>query len=146
MIQIFSETDPSFSPISQDICTKIALTVLNSHQIKNGEITFIFGSDKLVSKLKKEFFHVDQLTDVIAFRLNEYEEADVEGEVYISLQRTKENAKIYSEPFKRELARLIIHGTLHLLNYDDQTEKEKKEMQQLEDTYLEQIDWKGLLH
>ena len=69
----------------------------------------------------------------------------MEGEIYISIPRAKENAKFFNEPIEREIARLIIHGSLHLLNYDDQTEKEQKQMRKMEETYLQQIKWKGLM-
>jgi rRNA maturation RNase YbeY len=145
LITIQTETDPAFPLISSDICTLLAKTVFHDQRVKNGEITFIFANDEMVAQLKKEFFNVEQLTDVIAFRLNDYSKSEVEGEIYISIPRAKENAKFFNEPIEREIARLIIHGSLHLLNYDDQTEKEQKQMRKMEETYLQQIKWKGLM-
>ncbi len=145
MITIQIEIDPAFTPISTDICTLLAKSVFHDQQVENGDITFIFANDKMVSQLKKEFFNVDQLTDVIAFRLNDYSESEVEGEIYISIPRAKENAQIFKEPIEREIARLIIHGSLHLLNYDDQTEEDQQQMRKMEETYLQQIKWKGLM-
>ena len=98
----------------------------------------------LFIKIKKKFFKKNHLTDVIAFRLNSYEEKKVEGEVYISLQRAKENAKKYKEPYKREVGRLIIHGCLHLLGYLDETKKQKQIMDNLENVFLDKMLWAKL--
>jgi len=81
---------------------------------------------------------------VIAFRLNNYEEKVVEGEVYISLPRARENAKTFGEPFEREISRLLIHGVLHLLGYEDDTKKSKMVMTSLENKYLKIVQWKKL--
>jgi rRNA maturation RNase YbeY len=98
----------------------------------------------LLSDLKKEFFEKDQWTDVIAFRLNDTSEKDVEGEIYISLPRAKENATSYGEPFEKEVARLIIHGCLHLLGFNDKSNDEKKEMTKMENDTLGQNNWQNL--
>ncbi len=81
---------------------------------------------------------------MIAFRLNDYEEENVEGEVYISLPRSIENAKKFNQPYAKELGRLIIHGSLHLLGYEDKTEADKKKITEKEDKYLDQVNWKQL--
>ena len=91
--------------------------------------------------MKKDFFKKNQFTDVIAFRLNSYEEKEIEGEIYISLPRAKENAKIYEEPYEKEVARLIIHGCLHLLGYSDETKNEKQIMTNLENVFLDRMIW-----
>ena len=69
----------------------------------------------------------------------------MEGEIYISLARAIENAKKYGEPLSKELARLIIHGGLHLLDHRDETEDEKNKMTVLEDKYLQQVEWDNLI-
>ena len=117
---------------------------MKSENISDADLSYIFGTDDLLNGLKKEFFYKDQFTDVIAFRLNDYEEENVEGEVYISLPRTEENAKKFNEPYSKELGRLIIHGSLHLLGYEDETKPEKKMMTAKEDQYLDQVNWNQL--
>jgi rRNA maturation RNase YbeY len=97
-----------------------------------------------LSSLKKEFFHKDQWTDVIAFRLNDYDEKELDGEIYISLPRAKENATSFNEPYEKEVTRLIIHGFLHLLGFDDESDEEKKEMTKLENEFLNQTNWQNL--
>ena len=110
----------------------------------NSNLSFIFSDDNLLNSLKREFFKLDHFTDVIAFRLNEYEEKNVDGEIYISIPRAKENAIKFKEPFNRELVRLIIHGCLHLLNFNDETDQEKEEMRKQEDHYLDIIKWNNI--
>ncbi len=87
---------------------------------------------------------MDHLTDVIAFRINDYKYSEIEGEIYISLERAIDNAKTYSQKISKELARLIIHGTLHLLNYKDNTDNDKLIMTEIEDKYLNDFDWRKL--
>ena len=144
MIKIRIEKDPELDQPDDEICCKILRTVLEDQDIDDGTITVIFGQDELLRGLKKQFFQKNQFTDVIAFRLNNYEEKTVEGEVYISLPRAKENAKIFGEPFEKEVVRLLIHGALHLLGYEDSSKKSKKEMTLLEDTYLKMVHWNKL--
>jgi len=119
-------------------------SVFEKEGILNSELSLIFGSDDLLSNLKKEFFKKDQFTDVIAFRLNDYKEKNVEGEIYISLPRTKENAEKFNEPFNKELGRLIIHGGLHLLGYEDESEEDKETMTEKENHYLDLVNWDAL--
>jgi len=102
-----------------------------------GNITVILTNDEQLLKLKKEYFQQDLLTDVIAFNLEE-DGDPVEGEIYISLERVKENTRKFKQNVARELRRVIIHGCLHIMGYDDQTPEGKKEMTQLEDHYLNQ--------
>ena len=122
----------------------LAKSVLNKYETPSGNISFIFGSDELLSNLKKEFFQRDHWTDVIAFRLNEYDEKDVEGEIYISLPRANENAISFGESYEKEVARLIIHGCLHLVGFNDESEKEKIEMTKIENKLLSQLNWHKL--
>ena len=144
MIQVSVDCDPNLDSPKEKIVKEISSSVFNKYNISEAEISLIFGSDKLLSSLKKQFFHKDQWTDVIAFRLNEYKEKSVEGEIYISLPRAKENAESFGEPFEKEVARLIIHGNLHLLGFEDETEEEKTEIIKLENDFLSQINWQTL--
>ena len=144
MINISVDCDPALDCPNEKIVTDFANSVLKYYKTPSGEVAFIFGSDELLSDLKKEFFHKDQWTDVITFRLNDTEEKDVEGEVYISLPRAQENAASFGEPFEKEVARLIIHGCLHFVGFDDESEEEKIEMTEMENNYLSQVNWQKL--
>ena len=138
-------TDPKYKPLNNKVISDGVLRLFKSKNIVEADISFIFGDDDLLNKLKKEFFNLDHLTDVIAFRLNDDEEKIIEGEIYISIPRAKENAIKFKEPLNRELGRLIIHGCLHLLGFTDETNNEKIEMRDLEDHYLDIMDWKNIL-
>ena len=81
---------------------------------------------------------------MIAFRLNEYEESLVEGEVYISLPRAKENARIFNQPYAKEVSRLIIHGCLHLIGFKDDSKTDKEIMRKNEDDILKITNWEGV--
>lgn len=145
MIQVSVEIDSELISINEDVCKKIVKGVFKTQKIQNTEITIIFGTDELLNSLKKEYFGKDHLTDVIAFRLNDHSEQNVEGEIYISVQRAEENAQKFNEPFEKEIARLIIHGSLHLVGYVDNTSVSKNKMTALEDYYLGNINWKNIL-
>jgi len=141
MIDIIIEIDPDLTGIDKQKSIHILTSTLKQEQISNAKINLIFAKDNLLNKLKIEYFQKDHLTDVIAFRINDYTDKEVEGEIYISLERAIDNAKEYEEKVSKELARLIIHGTLHLLNYKDNTDKEKLTMTRLENKYLKNFNW-----
>jgi len=144
MIQCKQNCDPQLASPEKHLVKKISETVLTDHKVQDGYVSFIFGSDELLASLKKEFFQQDHWTDVIAFRLNDYKETHVEGEIYISLPRAKENSEKFAEPFEKEVARLIIHGTLHLLGFEDKTDQQINKMRKIEEKYLGLLDWKFL--
>ena len=144
MIQISHGDDLNLDPPIYLRVEKIVKETFNFKNILNYDISLVFVSDEYLSDLKKKYFKMNQYTDVIAFRLNEYGTRFVEGEVYISLPRAKENAKIFDEPYSREVSRLIIHGCLHLVGLRDKTQIEKENMTNNEDAILEVINWAGL--
>ena len=144
MIDIIIEVDPDLSGIDKQNSIGILRSTLKQEQIEQAKINLIFAKDNLLNHLKIKYFQKDHLTDVIAFRINDYKNKEVEGEIYISLERAIENAKEYEEKVSKELARLIIHGTLHLLNYKDKTDKEKLAMTEKENKYLENLNWNKL--
>ena len=141
MINIRIETDPSLDGLDDSKSVGILKHVLQSEGNNSGDISIVFGNTKLLKELKNRFFNINHTTDVIAFRLNEYKEKNIEGEIYICLPVAKENAEYFDESYEKEIARLIIHGGLHLIGYDDGTENERKEMRKLEDKYLKELKY-----
>jgi len=109
---------------------------LRSENCSEAEIDIILVDDDYLRELKHEYFGMDMYTDVIAFRLNPYEEGRVEGEIYISLHRAAEQAEEYGVTADVELLRLAIHGTYHLLGYEDDTPEKKQAMTTKEDERL----------
>ena len=115
----------------RSVCENI---LMDSNQDK-ASITFIFSNDYKLRMLKKEYFGEDVFTDTISFNLEE-EGDPIEGEVYISLERVSENAHTFQQDFITEYKRVIIHGCLHLLGYNDELPEDKTKMIQLEEKYL----------
>ena len=141
MIKINIESDPKFKKPNDSVIFSLISYVMEQQEISDADLLFIFGDDKLLNHLKKQFFNKDHFTDVIAFRLNDYNQGNIEGEVYISLTRAKNNAKKFNEPYSKEIARLVIHGSLHLLGYEDSSKKDKERMTKKEDIFLAKVDW-----
>ena len=137
--------NPEYEKLNENICTTIVKKVLTHYDLKSFDVNLIFTSDIYVSNLKKEFFSKNQWTDVIAFPMHEKNKKFVEGEIYISMPTAKENAKSYKQSYGKELARLVIHGSLHLLGIEDDTNEEKEKMIKLEDYFLKKISWEELI-
>jgi rRNA maturation RNase YbeY len=108
--------------------------VIDEHCKKVGDVSFIFCSDTYLLDVNKQYLDHDYFTDVITF---DYVEGDVvSGDIFISVDRVEENAKSFSTSFSNELNRIIIHGILHLLGYNDKTDTDKLLMTGKEDLYL----------
>lgn len=108
--------------------------VIENNNKKVGEIAYIFCSDEQLLEINKEFLNHDCYTDIITF---DYSETDVvSGDMFISIDRIKDNAKILGVAYQEELHRVIIHGILHLLGNKDKTETESENMRKLEDECL----------
>lgn len=100
-----------------------------------GQLNYIFCSDEALLERNIQFLKHKTLTDIITFDLSE-EEGLIEGEIYISVDRVKDNAGKFSKSFEDELHRVIIHGVLHLVGYGDKKPKLKAIMREKEDYYL----------
>jgi len=144
MINISCQTDPILDQPSRSNVIQASTSVFKSQKIKDCDVSLIFVSDEFLSDFKKKYFQKDHFTDVIAFRLNEYDEFFIEGEIYISLQRAKENAKTYNEPYAKEVSRLIIHGCLHLIGFEDKSKAGMELMKQMEEDLLKSTNWKNI--
>lgn len=99
-----------------------------------GDISIIFCSDNYILDINQKFLHHDYFTDIITF---DYCEGDrLSGDLFISVDSVRENAVEFGTDFKDELNRVIIHGLLHLIGYDDHTEEDVKMMRSKENYYL----------
>ena len=97
-------------------------------------LQIVFCNDKYLLKINKTFLHHNTLTDIITF---DYSEGlQIDGELYISIPRIRENAKKFSVTLDEEFHRVMIHGVLHLLGYTDKTTRQKSIMRKKEDAYL----------
>lgn len=102
-----------------------------------GDINIILCHDDYIVEINKEYLNHDYATDIITFD-NSTPEA-ISGELFISIDTVKENAKRFETDFESELHRVIIHGVLHLLGYKDKSDEEQAEMTRKEDLYLERL-------
>lgn len=100
-----------------------------------GEIGFLFCDDTYLVQINQKYLNRDTLTDVITFPYSD-NRAIVSGEIYISIDRVRENAIEFEKTFENELMRVCVHGILHLLGFDDYKDEEKILMRQKEDYYL----------
>ncbi|MDX9902667.1 MAG: rRNA maturation RNase YbeY [Bacteroidales bacterium] len=102
--------------------------------MKPGTIDLVFTGDRKVYEINSEFLGHDFYTDVITFNYNSGK--TVNGEIYISTDRVRENAEKFNVPFGTELKRVVFHGILHLCGYDDSTAEQKAKMTEMEEMYL----------
>jgi len=104
---------------------------------KSKDLSFIFCSDSYLLKINQQYLEHDYYTDIITF---DYVEGDwVSGDIFISVERVKENAEIFKVLFMNELCRIMIHGVLHLLGYKDKQKDHKSQMTERENYYLNKI-------
>jgi probable rRNA maturation factor len=99
-------------------------------------LDYIFCSDTYLLDMNKQFLQHDYYTDIITFDLSDNKTALTVGEIYISVDRVKENAAIHEVSFGDELLRVMAHGALHLCGYGDKTKREITLMRSKEDQYL----------
>lgn len=137
-IEIFYEDIPPLKPQSQPVQKYLNELVIN--ELKElGEVSIILSSDKYLLEINKEYLNHNYFTDIITF--NYVEGNTVSGDLFISVDRIKENAAEYNTTFAKELYRVIFHGVLHLIGYNDKTAKEKQLMREKEDFYLDKVDF-----
>ena len=100
------------------------------------DLNYVFCSDEFLLNINQRFLQHDFYTDIITFDLSEPHPAAISGEVYISVDRVRENAVLNANEFLEEALRVMFHGALHLCGYKDKTKSEIKLMREKEDHYL----------
>ncbi len=104
------------------------------------ELNFIFCSDEYLLDINKEYLNHDTYTDIVTFDSSEDEEV-IAGDIFISIERVRENAAKFKVPERDELHRVIIHGVMHLCGYLDKKKEEKERMTAKENEYLQKRDF-----
>ena len=99
------------------------------------DLNYIFCSDEYLHKINVDYLDHDTLTDIITFD-NSEDESTIEGDIFVSIERVKENSQTLNTVFDEEIKRVIVHGLLHLCGYDDHSIEEKTEMRRLENKYI----------
>jgi probable rRNA maturation factor len=100
-----------------------------------GVLNYILTNDNILVQLNKEYLRHFTLTDIITFDLSE-KERELSGDIYISVDRARENAREFKVTLNNEISRLMIHGILHLMGYKDKSREERELMRQKEEFYL----------
>ena len=133
MVSYFNE-DTKFDFKEKRLTNRWLKLVAESEIRRLGDISIIFCSDNYILDVKMKYVQHDYFTDIITF---DYCEGDtVSGDLFISVDSVRENAAFYGTEFKDELNRVIVHGVLHLIGYDDHSEEDIKEMRAKENYYL----------
>ena len=132
MIEFYYET--SFKLNNEKQLANWIVSCIRENNFKVGEITYIFCNDVYLHKLNVEFLQHDTYTDIISFdnTLGKL----ISGDIFISVDRVKENAVFFNSAFEDELHRVMIHGVLHYLGYKDNTTEEKDTMRTKENECL----------
>jgi probable rRNA maturation factor len=113
---------------------KVISRIVSDAGLRGGKADVVMTNDRKVYEINNEFLGHDYYTDIITFNYNKGK--TVNGEIYISVDRVRENADKYLVPFKSEIRRVIFHGFLHLCGYDDSTAEQKRKMAEMEEMYL----------
>ena len=131
----FRSADRSLSLPGKTVLKSFIESIFKKEKHGLGSITYIFCSDDFLLKMNRDFLKHDFYTDIITFGLSEKAQP-VEAEVYISIDRVKDNAQNLGISFSNEVLRVIFHGALHLCGYKDKKKSEISLMRQKEDQYL----------
>lgn len=137
-IEFFFEDIPTFE-INIEFASKQVKQLIQEEKKKKGDISVIFCSDEYLLEMNKTHLNHDYYTDIITF--NYVEGNIISGDLFISVDRVKENAVKFDVSFYEELYRVILHGILHLVGYNDKTDEEKNVMREKENYYLNNIDF-----
>lgn len=113
------------------------MSIIQAEGKKLQHVTYIFCNDEYLLELNKEYLQHDTLTDIITFPYST--SPTIEGDIFISIERVRENAQAYQVTFEEELYRIIIHGVLHLCGFGDKSAENKARMTEKEDEALQKL-------
>lgn len=130
-IQFFNE-EIQFKPKHIAKTKKWLAGLANLHRHKVGEVNYIFCSDEYLHQMNIDYLEHDTLTDIITFD-NSEAEGIIDADIFISIERVRENAQVYSKSFDEELLRVLSHGMLHLLGFKDKTDNDARIMREKEE-------------
>jgi len=132
---LFYFEDTKNFPFPEDDIREWIFFIVKKEKDTAGILNFIFCSDEYLLKMNQTYLGHDTLTDIITFDYRE-EYNNVSGDIFISIERIKKNAAIHKVSFMQEFCRIIAHGVLHILGYDDKIEKDRNLMRDKENYYM----------
>jgi len=151
-IDILNEqTVKNITETEEDLIKRVIGKAAEMEGIVQGEVVVTLVDDDRIQELNRDYRQIDRPTDVLSFAMNEQDEEEMEiiyeedllppmlGDIVISIPRAMEQAKEYGHSFERELGFLTVHGFLHLLGYDHQTEAEEEQMFSKQERVLEEL-------
>jgi probable rRNA maturation factor len=109
-------------------------TICSTEGRRVSNLTYVFCSDTYLRSMNQDFLRHSTFTDILSFDLAE--DDSIAGEIYISIDRVRDNAKKFDQPFDTELRRVMAHGVLHFIGYQDKTSAEKAQMRSKEEACL----------
>jgi probable rRNA maturation factor len=131
----FHAADIKLPPLQKAVLKKFIASQAMKEAKKKLQIAYVFCSDEYLLKMNRHFLEHDFYTDIITFPLSETE-MEIEAEIYISIDRVKDNATKFKSDFSEELHRVIFHGVLHLIGYRDKSRADKETMRTKENEWL----------
>ncbi len=133
MIEFFNEDvelpDLHYGPINDWLSN-----TASNYNFQIAQLNYIFCSDEYLLKLNHDYLNHDYYTDIITFNYNE--SCYISGDIFISVDRVKENAISFGIDYRIEFLRVLVHGVLHLIGFNDSTETEEKIMREKEDEHI----------
>lgn len=140
-IDFFFEDIQPFKIHNDHIEKQINKVIINELK-QSGNITVIFCSDEYLLDMNKQYLKHDYYTDIITF--DYVEGVTISGDLFISLDRIRDNSKMFANELLTEIYRVVFHGVLHLIGYKDKSDEEQALMTEKENYYLAEVDFKGI--
>jgi len=131
----FQHADIDFKPADRPVLKKFITTSFEKETGKKLSVSYVFCSDEFLLQINRDFLKHDFYTDIITFPLSDTARK-VAAEIYISIDRVRENSSRLKVSFEEELQRVTFHGILHLAGYGDKTKAEKETMRKMEDKWI----------
>lgn len=140
-LQIFNESSVSI-PLDQKTAQKILSMIEDHEEVSFNFVELVYVEEDEIIRINHDHLDRDYVTDIISFRYDDEAETSnhIEGTLFCCAPRIMEQAGEFNESPEQEFRRILIHGLLHLVGYDDQTNEEKSEMTDLENEYLSRLD------
>ncbi len=130
----YQSQDTNFSLKNRRLISQWIKTVIAKHNKQLGNVSYIFCSNSFILDLNQKYLNHNYFTDIITF--DYCSDNIIEGDIFISVDTVKDNSTRFNTIFNDELLRVIIHGVLHLIGFNDKTTKQQKQMRSMEDEAL----------